>query len=217
MPGVRSGYAASKLRKQDLPDQVEERLTGDCTGRAVASWNMEHASFRRGDLNALKREDLGEPFTRTQLAGFLRNDVVEASEVLRMIGKEVFQLVFQARALRCWCGCRWSRVPLFLDRLPKLLRNPEDVVAHERPAGETIGQDSESLACKSTKGVSIKSVARSNKQARAQAFCAQDFEAGTNPLALLRFFRAREFRFLMQAEEGLAATGAKVAIAMHGD
>ena len=54
-------------------------------------------------------------------------------------------------------------------QLPKLLQNPQDVVAHEEAVGETIGQNFETLAGQGTESAAIESVSRlsgSDEQAR---------------------------------------------------
>lgn len=108
--------------------------------------------------------------------------------------------------------------PGFLrDRIPDLLRNPEDFVLHESPAGESVGQNAQALSGKGAEGIAIESVAGSDKQAGSEPLCAQDSESGSNPLMLQRWIDARKFGLLMQSENGHAATHAKVAVAVHGD
>lgn len=159
-----------------------------------------------------------DPLVPAQLTGLvICNDSVETGESMTLISKEFFQLVLQSGSCGIGMNADGPEPEFFSDRLPKLLRNPKDVVAHERAAGEAIGQNPETLADKGTERAAIKSVAGSNEQARTQAVSAKDCEPGANPLPLIRFFDAREFSFPMQSEEGLAMTGAKVAVAMHGN
>lgn len=145
------------------------------------------------------------------------NHSVESGELTSVFCEKSLQLALESGSCGIGMNADGPEPGLFSDRLPKLLWNPEDVVAHDGAVGETIGQDSETLGGKGTEGVEIKSVTGGNEQTRVEAVFAKEPKSGTNPFPLLRFFDACEFSFLVQPEKGLAMTGTEVPVAMHSD
>jgi len=111
------------------------------------SGGMHLTGFSRGDSCAQIFEGFSDPLIPAELAGLsVFDDAIEIGESIGVLSKKLFQLVFQSRSPSIGVNANGPETGLLFDRLPKLLGNPKNVLAHEGAEGKPIGQDSETLA-----------------------------------------------------------------------
>src|SRR5208282_6219826 len=105
----------------------------------------------------------------------------------------------------------------FVERAPKLLRNPGDAAPQEGRAREPVREERDALGAKRLKRVRIEAMPRSDKDARIKAMPAQHLKALPDPDTLGFCLDTGKFRGAMESQQAAAAAFAEVAIAVQTD
>jgi len=97
------------------------------------------------------------------------------------------------------------------------LRNPGHGAAKERHAGETVGQERNSLPQQRPDGFGIEAVTRRNPDLRVEAVAAQDAEALPDPCALRFRGHAGKLRGAVQIDQAAPPAHAQMAVAVQAN
>ena len=183
------------------------------------SGSREHTLFCCRNLDPAIGSELCKPFAPHKIVRRAQasSHPVEGGELVGVGAEKCFQFVLEGFCRRIGVNADRPKSRWFLNRLPKLLRNPENAVTSEGPDGKAIREHAETFLGQGTESAAVETVAGSHKQARIKAVATKDFESAMNPRALLRFVDAGKLGFVMKMNQRVAPAVAEVLVAMQGD